>query len=201
MTHHDDHLADDVQPVMDLLSVHRPEASALELDAVKRRVLARGNRSPNSRRNGFMRSRAAIFSTLVLGFVLSSTGAGLAVTGFAGNDQAAVAEYPPQPQPESQPLAPPQAQGQTPPPAGNGVVDEGTDAPAPEEQQVLPDRDEVAAAPEADEVQPTRQVTAGVAQSAGDELPFTGFAAIPVLLIGLALLSAGLVLQRSSRAD
>ena len=50
---------------------------------------------------------------------------------------------------------------------------------------------------ESDDLQPTQQVEA----SAGDELPFTGFAAIPVLLGGVALLGGGLVLRRRSADD
>ena len=45
-------------------------------------------------------------------------------------------------------------------------------------------------------VQP-RQVESGA--DSGDELPFTGFLALPVLLGGVALLSAGLVLRRRTR--
>ena len=45
------------------------------------------------------------------------------------------------------------------------------------------------------DTQPTRQVEAGATTS---QLPFTGFAAIPVLIGGIALLSAGLVLRRRS---
>ena len=50
--------------------------------------------------------------------------------------------------------------------------------------------------------QPARQVEAG-AQATGDEeqLPFTGFAAIPILLGGVALLTSGLVLRRRSAED
>ena len=44
--------------------------------------------------------------------------------------------------------------------------------------------------------QPERQQAAAVETS---ELPFTGFAAIPVLLGGLALLTGGLVLRRRTR--
>jgi hypothetical protein len=47
------------------------------------------------------------------------------------------------------------------------------------------------------EVQPTRQVTNGV-QASETSLPFTGFAAIPVLLLGIALLTSGLVFRRSA---
>lgn len=190
MTHSDDEL----QPVIDLLHAHRPEASALELDAMKQRVLIRtAKRSQQRRSHGFMRSRAAILTTLVLGFTLSTAGAGLAVSGFAGNDQASVAQYPEQVQPQS------------PAPAAPGVAaPQSQSAPeqqsAPDAQQVLPDSDNQAApSPDQNEVQPARQVTQGVTASTGAELPFTGFAAIPVLLIGLALLGGGLVMRRSSR--
>ena len=44
--------------------------------------------------------------------------------------------------------------------------------------------------------QPARQVEAGAQGSGGEELPFTGFAAIPILLGGVALLTSGLVLRK-----
>ena len=45
--------------------------------------------------------------------------------------------------------------------------------------------------------QPARQVEAGAQGTGGEEqLPFTGFAAIPILLGGVALLTTGLVLRR-----
>ena len=50
-----------------------------------------------------------------------------------------------------------------------------------------------------DDVQQPRQVESGA--DTGDELPFTGFLALPVLLGGVALLSAGLVLRRRTRSD
>jgi len=46
--------------------------------------------------------------------------------------------------------------------------------------------------------QPTRQEAAAAQTS---QLPFTGFAAIPVLLGGLALLTGGLVLRRRTRGE
>ena len=47
-------------------------------------------------------------------------------------------------------------------------------------------------------MQESRQVSAGA--DGGDELPFTGFLAIPVLIGGVALLSGGLVLRHRTRA-
>ncbi|HWT22892.1 MAG TPA: hypothetical protein VN213_05245, partial [Solirubrobacteraceae bacterium] len=72
----------------DRLRAERPQATSLELDALKRRVLARAERPrPMTRRSlPLMRTRAAILSMLALGFLLSTTGAGLAVGGLAGSD-------------------------------------------------------------------------------------------------------------------
>jgi hypothetical protein len=181
---------DELQSTVDMLRANRPEASALELDAVKQRVLVRAARpSRPSRAGAVMRTRAAIVVTLTLGFAMSTAGAGLAVSGFAGNDQASVAQYPPPPAPQTQ---------VTPPPPQTEVLGEEQTPPAEEEapaalpeQQVAPETP--GAAPE---VQPERQVSTGLQ---GEELPFTGFAAIPVLLIGLALISVGLVTHRRSR--
>ena len=54
---------------------------------------------------------------------------------------------------------------------------------------------------ENNDLQPTRQVESGTQGTSGNELPFTGFAAIPILLGGVALLSMGLVLRRRTRTD
>jgi cytoskeletal protein RodZ len=196
MTHHDDHLGDDFQPVMNLLEANRPEASPHELDAVKQRVLTRaGSRSHKRRKQGFMRSRAVILATLVLGFTFSTAGAGLAITGFANNNVASVAEYPPNTPPPTTPQTPPTTQ------VAPGTSEQANETPAPEAQEVLPGTDEKSEAPN-DQVEAHRQVAAGVSKSGpSEELPFTGFAAIPVLLLGLALLTGGMVLRRSSRSD
>src|SRR3954453_5260191 len=96
MSHHDDHLHDaDFGPVIDRLQSERPAASALELDLVKQRVRDRVTRNARrSRRTEFMRSRLAILGMLGAGMGLSPGGAGLAVSGFASQDQnAAVSEY------------------------------------------------------------------------------------------------------------
>jgi hypothetical protein len=119
-----------------------------------------------------MKSRLVILTMLVLGMLLSTTGAGLAVSGLSGTN-ASIAQY------------------STPTPTGGGGVlgdqDTGSGT-SPEENGgggTAPDTDT--------NTQPARQVEAGANNSS---LPFTGFAAIPVLLGGIALLSAGLVLRR-----
>jgi hypothetical protein len=163
-----DDFEEHLRPVVERLCAERPTATALELDAIKQRVVARTAARPSMRRtNGFMTSRAAILATLVLGFFVSSTGAGLAISGFAANNQAAVAQYPDN--------------------------DSGGD------DAVLPAHSESGGPAKQQHAQTNRQVSAGLQQSSGNELAFTGFAAIPILVIGLGLLSGGLMLARLAR--
>ena len=138
-----------------------------------------------------LRSRIAITLMLVFGFAFSGAGVGMAVTGVASQDQSAAgAQY-------GQPPAPPQVA--TPPAPGGtlapepvepneviGEVDEGEEAP-----------DRVAPTPDEAPVEETRQVAA----VEGEQLPFTGFAAIPVLLIGAVLLGGGVLMRRSARNE
>jgi hypothetical protein len=188
MSIHDDHLHDaELGPVIDRLQAERPSASPLELGLIKQRV--RGRVAPSarrSRRTEFMRSRLAIIAMLVFGMLLSTGGGALAVSGFAsqGSDNAAESQYGP---------------------TTNGTDDEGDQGVLGEEDTGGPagGEDDNAPAGGGDEggVQPERQVEAGAQATGGDELPFTGFAAIPILLGGVALLATGLVLRRRSADD
>src|SRR3954453_11832608 len=96
MNHSDDLPADELPPVVSQLRAHRPEATALELDAVKRRVRERVASRPAGRRArsaSLMKSRLAILSMLVTGMLLSTAGAGLAIDGVTGTNNASVAAY------------------------------------------------------------------------------------------------------------
>jgi hypothetical protein len=185
MTRNEDHLRDaDLGPVIDMLRAERPTATALELDSIKQRVMRNVARNPakGSRRTEFMRSRLAILGMLVLGFVLSTSGAGLAVSGLSNSDKAAVSQYgtpTPTPSPTSG--------------GGGGVLgqEESGGGSTPRKSVGSTNTN----------LQPTQQVESGAQSSGGNQLPFTGFAAIPILLGGVALLSAGLVLRRRTRSD
>ncbi len=175
MSNHDD-LQPELQPVIDQLRANRPEATALELDAMKQLVRARVSAPARrrTRRSELMKSRLVVLTMLVLGMLLSTTGAGLAVSGLSG-DNASISQY-------SQPT-----------PGGGGGVLGDQDSGAGEQ----PSEDNGSPAPsggeEGADVQPSRQVEAGASEN---KLPFTGFAAIPILIGGIVLLSAGLVLRR-----
>lgn len=188
----------------ELLREQRPEATPLELDRIKVRVKARAaRRSPSyfARQKGFrMRSRIAITSMLVLGVFMSGTGATLAVSGISSSGSAGKAAYPPAVVPTQTTATTPQpSPSVAPAPTVLGEVSSGSNHPVPtapekaERPETVPgDVRGVTAEAPADVVQPARQVAA----QGEATLPFTGFAAIPVLLMGFALLTAGFMLRR-----
>jgi hypothetical protein len=149
----------DIDDVIRLLRDRRPEATELELDEIKQRVLRRAAHSP--RRAQPMKSRLAILAMLVLGFVFSTAGVGMAIGGLSGSDSAAVTQY------------------GTVTPFGSVLGEEENNN------------------GQTTGLQPERQEENG---SSG-QLPFTGFAAIPVLLGGIALLSGGLMLRWRARKE
>jgi hypothetical protein len=124
-----------------------------------------------------MRSRLAILLTLVLGLMLSTTGAGLALQGQGPSNDAAQSQYNPG--------------------GVGGEEDEEDDRDVLGEEDDSPPADVPGGGGTAPE-QESRQVEAG---GDGGELPFTGFAAIPILLVGIALLGTGLVLRRKQPDD
>ena len=161
------------------LEAEKPTASELELGLIRQRVRDRVAPSARrSRRTEFMRSRLAIIAMLVFGGLLSTSGGALAVSGFTSQQgNAAQGQYG-------------GVQGEEDDQGDQGVLgeEESGGGSAPTESGGGP-------------TQPTRQVEAGAQSSGGDELPFTGFAAIPILLGGVGLLTAGLVLRRRTGDD
>ncbi len=179
------------------LEADRPQATTRELDEIKQRVRRRA--AEPSRRSQSMKSRVAILGMLVTGMLFSTAGAGLAVSGLGGGtNNAAVSQYgtpTPTPTPTATPTRTPTGQsGVLPAEEENAPAPGGGGGGAPESETtgggVAPAEDSSAG------TQPERQVAAAGETS---QLPFTGFAAIPVLLGGLALLTGGLVLRRRTQ--
>ena len=134
-----------------------------------------------------MRSRLAIIAMLVFGGLLSTGGGALAVSGFTSQqDNAAAGQYGPSTD----------VQGDEGDQGDQGVLGED------ESGGPAAGTEDTPAGGEDNAVQPARQVEAGVQATGGEEqLPFTGFAAIPILLGGVALLTTGLVLRRRSSTE
>jgi len=219
MTEHDD--------VIRLLREGRPQATEMELDQIKQRIRRRAA-APSGRKQG-MKSRLAILGMLVAGMVFSTAGASLALDGLTTNN-ASVAQYvTPTPTPTcstmptggTSPGGSPSGEcsptptctdtsGDTSPASGSPNADcsptpEGGVAPATASSTPTPAATTAAgngpaggvAQTVASNTQPVRQQEAAT----NTQLPFTGFAAIPVLLGGLALLTGGLLLRRRTRSE
>jgi len=121
-----------------------------------------------------MRARLIFCTILAFGALLTAgVGAGFAQTGLDDSSNAGTQQYG-----QSIPAPPPSAQdvlGEV------GTVDESEPAPVQQTAAQATPAPQVASAPESE-----------------GELPFTGFAVVTTLLLGLALLSAGLVMRRKT---
>lgn len=194
-----DNLPPELESVGRLLEQKRPQLSPIELDGTKQRVMSRVARGTESSTKGnFMKSRLAIVAMLATGAFMSGTGATLAVDGLSSTNNATSAQY---------------GTTTTTPPATPTVSTGGGEVLGDIVQSnpggdIIPGPPEAPAGEAADEprggggerpatpAQETRQVELGAPVA---RLPFTGYAGITVLLLGLALLSTGLVMRRRTR--
>jgi hypothetical protein len=170
--------------------------TALELDAAKVRVMKSAQEQPGmfARKKGiFMKSRVALVAVLALGVFMSGTGATLAVSGFADTPSASSVQYPENNQHQEKGHHVVEAATGEGTKGCNEGASNGTNASA-------GNCAEPAAATEpAVETQAVQQVAVN---GSGGSLPFTGFVAIPVLIIGLGLLGAGVAMRmRVRRGD
>jgi hypothetical protein len=199
----------------DALRAERHQASPLELDRIKLQAIRQAERprtSLKAKKGTFMKSRLALTCLLVAGFMLSTTGATLAISGSSSSGSAASNQYvPPGTEGEHNGGNHPEhgvkgahensgkcvegggnggANGGN---GGNGGAGNGGGNGCNEPSNTLEPAPEVEVAPAAAEQ------TAVV--SSGSSLPFTGFVAIPLLVIGLALIVGGAVLGIKSRKN
>lgn len=123
-----------------------------------------------------MKTRTSILAVLASGILLSSGGVAMGVSGLAGGSSAATAQY---------------GQGGQPISSSGGGGQNGGQP----NQEVLGSSgtQPVASTPAPAVAQPSQQQAL---EGAGNQLPFTGYAAVPVLLLGLGLLGTGIVMRR-----
>ncbi|GAC1439809.1 MAG: hypothetical protein NVSMB51_18160 [Solirubrobacteraceae bacterium] len=190
---HDSHdpFAEEFAAEIAALRDSQPTLTPLALDGLRQRIDTRATgplrRSFKRRQGVFMRSRAAIIGTITAGVLMSSGGAALGLSGLASDGSAGIAQY-----------------GTT----GTGLNSAGTPStgttgkqstPAVTQQQVKGNKVSNTAktlgsttSPSTGAVESAQQV----ATTRTGTLPFTGIAAIPIVLIGLGLLGAGVFLRR-----
>lgn len=131
-------------------------------------------------------SRIAITTLLAVGSLMGSAGTALGASALSTDTNAAAVQY-------GSATTPPVNLGQSAPDASAGQPVKAGGA-APDTSGPLPGANRVLSAqsePETAAAQAPRQV--GAQQPS--ELPFTGYAPIPILLIGLLLLGWGLMLR------
>jgi hypothetical protein len=161
-----------------------PKATGLELDRIKLRAMnAHASRGRSTRRGEFMRSRIAVTMMLVVGFLISGAGAGLAVSGISGAGSAAEHEYPTEAADGQQGIAGEQAGGNQASQGGGNQASQGGGNQASQGVEAA---------------QAARQVAVS---GGGNGLPFTGLAAIPLLLVGVGLTASGFVFRRAGARD
>ena len=176
---------EELDSVADALRAERHQATPLELDRIKLQAIRQAEQPRPSlyavKKGTFMKSRLALTLLLVAGFMLSTTGATLAISGSSGSGSAADSQYV-QPQNEE-----------------NGHNEQGTkgvNGKGGNEHNTLNEEP----APEV-EVEPAPAAEQQAVVSSNSSLPFTGFIAIPLLVIGLGLILVGATLRLKSRKD
>jgi hypothetical protein len=183
--------------IEDALRAERHQASPLELDRIKLQAIRQAKRprtSLKATKGTFMKSRLALTLLLVAGFMLSTTGATLAISGSSGSGSASSNQYTPAGTNEHHAENHVKGantsgnNGCTENGGGNGGNNgaNGSDCNTTEPATAV-------------EVAPAAEQQAVV--SSGSSLPFTGFVAIPLLVIGLGLIVVGAVLRLKSRND
>ena len=168
-------LADDLLRVAERLRSERPSLDGLGLDRAKTRARARATATQRTaarhRKGAFLKSRIAITMILALGILMSLSGATLAVSGLSDSGDDASDVQ-----------------------YFNDPGDESSSDESSSSSESLGDPSDPS---DPGDVEAASQESSG----GGDELAFTGFAAIPVLIGGVALLGSGLVLRRRSERD
>jgi hypothetical protein len=197
-----DRTPDGAEHVVKRLEAERTTASPLELDRLKLQAMHQAERARPSlyaqKKGTFMKSRLALTLVLVAGFMFSTTGATLAISGSSGSGSAANSQYiSPHNEENKCSEGGSGGEGGTNGEGGGGQKCgnhgvKGAGAKGGESNNTLGGPSN-GAGPVA-----TEQVEVATEES-GSTLPFTGFLAIPLLVLGLGLIVVGAVIRIKSR--
>lgn len=144
-----------------------------------------------------MKSRVALVAVLALGVFMSGTGATLAVSGLANTGSASSAQYPGENGKKSHHLV----EGEN---SSGGKCDNGSNSAASGNGNGSGSSSDKCAnsKPVPAATVETQAVEQVAVTGSSSSLPFTGFLAVPVLIVGLGLLGAGVAMRvRNRRGD
>src|ERR1700759_4212751 len=191
----------ELHDIEETLRANRHEASPLELDRIKLQAIRQAERTRPSliaRQKGtYMKSRLALTLLLVAGFMFSTTGATLAISGSSGSGSAATSQYV-APNNESHPHEHGVKGENT---KGGECVNGGNAGAGGNGNNSGNNCNTLEAEPVAVETEPAPAAEQQAVVSTGSSLPFTGFVAIPLLIIGVGMILAGAVIKLKSRKD
>lgn len=176
---------EELDSIADSLRAERHQPTPLELDRIKMQAIRQAEQPRPSlyavKKGTFMKSRLALTLLLVAGFMLSTTGATLAVSGSSGSGSAATNQY----------VQPGNEEG------GHHHNEQGTKGVSGKggnENNTLNEEPVTEV-----EVEPAPATEQQAVVSSGSSLPFTGFVAIPLLVIGVGLILVGATIRLKSR--
>ena len=198
----------ELHDIEETLRANRPETSPLELDRIKLQAIrqaTQGRPSFLARQKGaFMKSRLAMMLVIAAGFMLSTTGAGLAISGSSSSGSAAESQYTPAGveehgghHSENQGVKGAATKGGN-ECSGNGTGSNGGGGNSGANGSNCNQPVETEPAPAEVEVAPVPAEQQAVVSN-GSSLPFTGFVAIPLLIIGVLMVVGGAMLRLKSR--
>jgi hypothetical protein len=172
------------------LRENRPVLSVPELDEIKVRALESAPRSATMRfgktKGTLMKSRLAVVMVLALGIFMCGTGASFAASGSSGSGSAGSAQYPEE---NENSLCGENGSGSS---GSAGSEAAGCEHPCEEAASGSEQAAQNGSGGNQNCAHPSQQVSSG---GGGGSLPYTGFLAVPVLLIGVGLLGAGVAMR------
>jgi hypothetical protein len=212
-----DRIPAELQEIEDALIANRHEASPLELDRIKLQAIRQAAQQRPSflarQKGAFMKSRLAMMLVIAAGFMLSTTGAGLAISGSSSSGSAAESQYTPAGveehgghKHEGQGVkGANESGGNECSENGNGAGGNGAGGNGAGKNGKCAEPAAVEPAPEAEAAPPVEVAPVAAEQQAvvsnGSSLPFTGFVAIPLLIIGVLMVVGGAMLRLKSRKE
>jgi len=202
VNHESDNSPEDFGAIERQLHADRPVPTEDELGRAKRRAVTAASARAHAPRGRFLSPARLAMVSLVSGAILvGGSGASLAVSGLSTDGSAGVAQYVQNTTttPDTGAVAPSEDEGGC---TTTGARSSQTNCPEDSDTKpsLTPDQGDTAPTADTggDDAQETKQVASG---GSDGRLPFTGLVALPLLLIGVVMLSGGFLLRLRTSSE